>query len=313
MHTAAVVISQPEHLDLRELRLPEPTREEVVVDVEWSGISTGTEKLLWDGSMPPFPGLGYPLVPGYEAVGRVTQSAVDRPELLGRRVFVPGARCFGEIRGLFGGSASRLVVPASRVLPVSDGLGAQGVLLALAATAFHVTGGDPAAQPDLIVGHGVLGRLLARIAIAVGAPAPTVWEIAAERMDGARGYDVIDPEHDPRRDYRRVCEASGAGSLLDSLIGRLERGGEIVLAGFYSDRLAFAYPAAFMRELRLRIAAEWQPDDLAGVNSLIERGGLNLDALITHRMAAQDAAAAYRTAFGDAHCLKMILDWRERS
>jgi myo-inositol-1(or 4)-monophosphatase len=34
-----------------------------------SGISTGTERLLWDGTMPPFPGLGYPLVPGYETVG----------------------------------------------------------------------------------------------------------------------------------------------------------------------------------------------------------------------------------------------------
>jgi 3-hydroxyethyl bacteriochlorophyllide a dehydrogenase len=313
MHTAAVVISQPEHLDLRELRLPEPMGDEVVVDVEWSGISTGTEKLLWDGSMPPFPGLGYPLVPGYEAVGRITHTADDRPELLGRRVFVPGARCFGEIRGLFGGSASRLVVPAARVLPVAERLGAQAVLLALAATAFHVTGGDPAAQPDLIVGHGVLGRLLARIAIAVGAPPPTVWEIAGERMHGARGYEVVNPADDARRDYRRVCEASGAATLLDTLIGRLERGGEIVLAGFYADRLAFAYPAAFMRELRLRISAEWQPDDLAGVNALIERGALNLDALVTHQVAAHDAAAAYRTAFGDAHCLKMILDWRERS
>jgi bacteriochlorophyllide a dehydrogenase len=43
----------------------------VVVDVEWSGISTGTERLLFTGRMPPSPGMGYPLVPGYESVGRV--------------------------------------------------------------------------------------------------------------------------------------------------------------------------------------------------------------------------------------------------
>ena len=41
------------------------------MDIEWSGISTGTEKLLWSGRMPPFPGMGYPLVPGYESVGRI--------------------------------------------------------------------------------------------------------------------------------------------------------------------------------------------------------------------------------------------------
>ena len=42
--------------------------------------------------------------------------------------------------------------------------------------------------PDLIVGHGVLGRLLARLTIAAGCPAPTVWEIDPARMSGADGY-----------------------------------------------------------------------------------------------------------------------------
>ena len=52
-------------------------------------------------------------------------------------------------------------------------------------------------------------------------------------------------------------------SLLDPLIGRLAPGGEIVLAGFYSEPLSFAFPPAFMREARIRVAAEWQPPDLA--------------------------------------------------
>jgi 3-hydroxyethyl bacteriochlorophyllide a dehydrogenase len=51
-------------------------------------------------------------------------------------VFVPGARCFGEVRGLFGGAASRLVVPGAGGA-VSERLGERGVLLALAATAYH--------------------------------------------------------------------------------------------------------------------------------------------------------------------------------
>ena len=33
-----------------------------------------TEKLLWNGTMPHFPGMGYPLVPGYESVGRVIEA-----------------------------------------------------------------------------------------------------------------------------------------------------------------------------------------------------------------------------------------------
>jgi NADPH:quinone reductase-like Zn-dependent oxidoreductase len=80
----------------------------VVVDVEWSGISTGTERLLWSGRMPPFPGMGYPLVPGYESVGRIAMAGEHSGARVGERVFVPGARCFGEIRGLFGGAAAFL-------------------------------------------------------------------------------------------------------------------------------------------------------------------------------------------------------------
>jgi len=83
-----------------------------------------------------------------------------------------------------------------------------------------------------------------------------------------------------------------------------------VLAGYYADRLSFAFPMAFMREARLRIAAQWQPDDLETVRRLIDDGGLSLDGLITHRAEALQADAAYRTAFGDPTCLKMILDWR---
>jgi uracil phosphoribosyltransferase len=65
--------------------------------------------------MPSFPGMGYPLVPGYESVGRVTHAGPASGHTVGSHVFVPGARCFGEVRGLFGGNASRLVVPGARV------------------------------------------------------------------------------------------------------------------------------------------------------------------------------------------------------
>jgi 3-hydroxyethyl bacteriochlorophyllide a dehydrogenase len=231
---------------------------------------------------------------------------------VGERVFVPGARCFGDVRGLFGGAAARVVVPESKVLRFDEKLGEQGVLLALAATAHHATGGTSACQPDLIVGHGVLGRLIARLAVIAGAH-PVVWERNADRAQGAEGYRVIDPNDDPRRDYRTICDVSGDATLLDALIARLAPGGEIVLAGFYSEPLTFTFPPAFMREARIRVAAEWRESDLATVRELAESGRLSLDGLITHCRDAGDAPEAYRTAFGDPGCLKMILDWRAYS
>ena len=165
MDTIAVVLQAPERLSLSRVQLSPPGEADVVVDIEWSGISTGTERLLYTGRMPPFPGLGYPLVPGYESVGLVTAAGVGAGTVVGTRVFVPGARCYGEIKGLFGGAAARVVVPGARVTPIGDALGEQGVLLALAATAYHAVAAPGAALPELIIGHGVLGRLLARLVV----------------------------------------------------------------------------------------------------------------------------------------------------
>jgi 3-hydroxyethyl bacteriochlorophyllide a dehydrogenase len=305
MEALAVVLQAPEKLEVSRLALDAQGDADVVVDVAFSGISTGTERLLWSGKMPPFPGMGYPLVPGYESVGVVREAGPASGLQAGQTVFVPGAKCFGPVRGLFGASASRLVVPGSRVVAIDATPDDRFILLALAATAYHAVVGS---SPDLIIGHGVLGRLAARLAVIAGAK-PTVWETSEVRRDGAAGYNVIDPATDERRDYRCILDVSGDASLLDTLIGRLARNGEIILAGFY-DRIGFSFPPAFMREIRLRIAAEFKDEDLRATTSLVGTGQLSLDGLITHRSAPDAADAAYRTAFGDPSCLKMILDWR---
>lgn len=307
MQTQAVILSGPRSLHLGQVGLKTPTAGDVVVRIRHSGISTGTEKLFWMGTMPAFPGMGYPLVPGYESFGEVVETCGETGFQPGDHVFVPGANCFQDVRGLFGGASALLVTPAARVARLDAAHGEQGALLALAATAYHALAGG--ALPDLIVGHGTLGRLLARIVLALGGPVPTVWEIDAARRVGAVGYPALSPEDDARRDYRVIFDASGASGLLDTLIPRLAKGGEVVLCGFYTEAISFAFPPAFMKELRLRIAAEWQPADLEATSRLMDEGRLSLDGLITHRAASTDAATAYERAFTDPTCLKMILDW----
>ena len=309
MQTKAVILERAETLGLGDVDLAAPGKGDLLIRIDHSGISTGTEKLFYTGQMPPFPGMGYPLIPGYEAAGEVIEADPETGFRPGDYVFVPGANCYGEVRGLFGGAARMLVSQADRVTRIDRAWGAEGALLALAATARHAMAGLNKEMPDLVVGHGVLGRLLARLAIAAGAPAPTVWEIDADRATGATGYDVIHPDADERRDYRAIYDASGNGALLDTLIGRIAKGGEVVLAGFYTDPLSFAFPPAFIKEARLRIAAEWTHDDLAATRALVEAGALSLGGLITHRAPAADAPQAYATAFDDPACLKMILDW----
>jgi 3-hydroxyethyl bacteriochlorophyllide a dehydrogenase len=260
--------------------------------------------------------MGYPLVPGYETVGEVVEAGARSGRKVGDRVFVPGANCFGAVRSLFGGAASRLVVPGARVAPLHDGLGMDATLYALAATAAHALLDRATGQhlfPDVIVGHGILGRLIARITIALGGPPPTVWETREERRTGAAGYDVVDPQSVTRSDHARIIDASGSVDAIDSMVARLRSQGEIVLAGFYSKPVSFAFPPAFIREATFRISAEWRPGDLDLIQSLVGAGKLDLSGLITHCAPVSHARSAYEQAFVDAGCLKMVLDWRTLS
>lgn len=323
----AVVFEKPGELSHRSVVLKDPLSTELVVDVLVTGISTGTEKMLWQGTMPAFPGLAYPLVPGYEAVGVVREAGSDCVIAPGTRVFVPGASCYPEgLQGLFGASASTLVVPEARVTAIGDLPAEQGAMLALAATAMHVLTyrlrqADPGAllvadqlltqAPQLIVGHGVLGRLLARLCLAVGAQPPRVWEIAESRRSDALGYEVIDPATDlAGAPVKHIVDVSGAcGEHFNRLIARLGRGGHLTLAGFYSEPVTFDFAPAFIREANIGIAAEWAPGDLSLVMSLLDSGKLDLGGLVTHEFSVVDAANAYSRAFDDPACLKTILHW----
>ena len=310
----AIVFEAPQQLSVQTLALKAFEAADIEVDVTFSAISTGTERLLWDGTMPPFPGLGYPLVPGYETVGTVVRVGESADIRIGDTVFVPGSYSFQGVRNIFGGAGSRLVVPHDRVVRVAPALGPKAVLLALAATCHHTVslGGQrqPMTAPDLIVGHGVMGRLLARITLALGMPAPTVWETQPVRREGAAGYNVVHPDDDLRKNYGAICDVSGDGSILNSLIARLAPGGEVVLAGFYKHDLSFAFAPAFMREAQIRVAAQWKKHDLQAVTALVESGALSLEGLITHTFNPGRAREAYEIAFSDPQCLKMMMDWK---
>ena len=322
----AVVFEQPGTLSLRSVALAAACPADLVIDVEASGVSTGTEKLLWDGTMPVFPGLSYPLVPGYEAVGVVRHAGEQCSLKPGDRVFVPGASCYeDDVRGLFGASASTLVVPEARVTQVGKLPSEQATLLALASTAMHILTyrlrqdrpGQPISNsdiavhaPQLIVGHGVLGRLLARLCVAVGADAPLVWELDPQRQSGAAGYEVLSPQDDAGKPRSHIVDVSGAcGDHFNHLIKQLDKGGRLTLGGFYNDSVNFNFAPAFMREISLGIAAEWMPDDLSLTLGLVQTGALSLDGLVSHQYSSRQAQDAYPIAFNDPGCLKMILNW----
>ena len=311
MITKAVVMSEPGSLSIQPVDLKSPSKEDVVIDINYSGISTGTEKLFYNGKMPQFPGMGYPLVPGYESTGEVVQAPKDSNLKIGDMVFVPGADCYsGSVKSLFGGAAQMIISSPNRLIKIDPNMGCNGALFALAATARHAIAGFGNKMPDVIVGHGVLGRLLARLVMLAGEKPPIVWEKNILRHSGATDYEVVLPEYDERSDYDCIFDVSGDSEILDSLIGRVRKGGEVVLAGFYPDRIGFGFAQAFLKEVSLRVSAEFTPEDVATTKLLIEDGSLSFDGLISDVYSAKNANKAYNIAFNNAECLKMVLDWR---
>ena len=143
--------------------LPPPGPGDCLVRTAWSGVSRGTERLVFEGRVPEsehermraplqegaFP---FPVKYGYCAVGTVEAG----PEhLTGRTVF-----CLHPHQ-------DRFVVPAAAVTAVPDGLPARRAVLAAnmeTALNAHWDAGTGPADRIVVVGGGVLGLLVAFIA-----------------------------------------------------------------------------------------------------------------------------------------------------
>ena len=123
-------------------------------------------------------------------------------------------------------------------------------------------------------------------------------KVLADALDRATGA-VLEQNRSPQRK-----------------VGQLDnRGSHFYLALYWAQELARqsedAELAAAFEPLAESLAAHETAivDELAAVQGHLAAGRLSLDGLVTHRAPAAAADAAYRTAFGDAGCLKMILDW----
>jgi bacteriochlorophyllide a dehydrogenase len=315
MHTHAIVITQPDTIELREVALTAPGAADLVIQTAYTSISAGTERMLLAGRMP-HPMLSLPVIPGYETVGRVVAAGVDAPqELVGQWVYAGGARCYVDVNPAWGGQAATIHVDHQRAVPLTGVEPSQGVLLALAATAHHgvdLLGSDLGGRRVLVLGQGPVGQLAGRIARGRGA-----WVAATDRnaMRLARTQaDVVIDTSDRALTAQldasvdTIIEATGSMEALAAALPLLANGGTIVLLGYY-DELRLPYMPLFLKQARLLTAREWAPGDPARCRDLIAAGALHVADLITHRLPVAEAAHAYDLALNDRDCLKLLLEW----
>ncbi len=312
----AVVFANAGELQFRSVTLREPAADEVVVDTRFSSISAGTERLLFDGKLPPIPHLRYPLVPGYEAVGVVIHVGRDVHDVApGDEVFVGGSMCFTDVAAAFGGQASRLIKKAAQVIPLHGIPLAHAPLLALAATSLHGVRrvGDLRGKRVGVVGMGAIGQFAARFIAALEPAALFEVDTNSARLGHVAGATSVDASRQTLAEAAGapldcVIEATGKSELIASCAKALKVGGSIALLSYY-DVLTTPFVDLFTREATLYVAREWAHVDLLDARDLIASGRVPVADLAGHAFPIARYEAAYETAFDDPSTLKVILQW----
>ena len=221
--------------EIRPLTLPKPGRDDVMVRTLRSGVSRGTETLVFRGGVPPgqhgvmrapfqegdFPG---PVKYGYLNVGAVEQGP---PELSGRTVF-----CLYPHQTAY-------VVPASAVAVVPEGVPpTRAVLAGTVETAVNALwdAGPLLGDRVTIVGAGMVGCCVARLLRRFPAVQVTLVDVDPGRADvaAALGVDFALPA-DAAEGRDLVVHASATSAGLQRSLELLAPEGTVIDLSWYGD------------------------------------------------------------------------------
>jgi threonine dehydrogenase-like Zn-dependent dehydrogenase len=319
---ASFWIARPGVGELRDEALRPPGEDEVLVRTRWTGISRGTESIVFRGEVPPsewermrapaqegdFPA---PVKYGYLNVGEV----VDGPATLrGTTVFALRPH------------QSSYIAPAASVIPVPRGVPARRAVLAgCVETAVNILWDAAPAVGDRIavVGAGMVGAAVARLARGIPGAAVTLvdTDLGKAATADALGVDFAVPGGLPRHDI--VIEASGSEAGMRVALDLAADDGEVVVASWFGMReVALPLGADFhSRRLTLRAsqvgavalhrrASRTPADRLALALRLLEDPAF--DALITDASGWRELPRVMAAiAAGEAPGLCHIIDWRD--
>ena len=251
----AFVVARPGVGALRDVALREPGPDEVRVRARHSGISRGTETLVFRGAVPadqrermraPFQtgDLPGPVSSGYLSVGIVE---AGRAELLGRTVF-----CLHPHQTAY-------VVPADAVIPVPEGVPVRRAVLAgTVETAVNALWDVPPLVGDrvAVVGAGMVGAAVARLLARVPGVEVTLVDVDEDRarVAEALGVGFATPERATgERDL--VVHASATGAGLSRSLDLLGSEGTVLELSWYGDREVPVSLGGAFHSRRLRVVA----------------------------------------------------------
>ncbi|MFO1208762.1 MAG: zinc-binding alcohol dehydrogenase [Amaricoccus sp.] len=255
MKARALWVAGPGTAEIREEAGGPAGPDEVVVATRFSGISRGTEALVFRGGVPegergrmraPLQGgaFPFPVKYGYAAVGRVVAGP---GELVGREVFVLHPH------------QDRFVAPAAMAVPLPEGVPAgRAVLAANMETALNVVWDAGVAPGDrvAVIGAGVVGALVGWLCGRLPGAEVTLVDVNPGRaaVAAALGCGFAAPAGCPG-DCDVVVHASASGAGLAMALAAAGVEATVVEASWYGDRAVEVGLGGAFHARRLRIVA----------------------------------------------------------
>ncbi len=318
MKAKAIVFTGVREIELSDVTLKPLSSTDVLVETWWSSISTGTEKMAWNGMIPSWPFI-FPFIPGYESVGKIMQVGEHVNEsLVGKFAYVAGSFGYEGVNAAFGGASEYIVCPVESITVLENIDNPEsGIALPLGATALHIVDlADVENKKVLVLGQGAVGILAAELATLMGAKLVAATEPNKKRLNLSTADLQVDPENEAvsaalaGHEFDVLIDSTGIRSAIDTGLRFLKFHGKVILGGYY-QRINIDYSQAFQKELSFMAAKQWAKGDLDRVRELIARHKLNAERIFTHRHTVGDnITEAYLKAFNDPDCLKMILLWK---
>jgi threonine dehydrogenase-like Zn-dependent dehydrogenase len=253
----ALWIEGPRQAALRSARVGEPGAGEARIAMLWSGISRGTERLVFEGRVPeseaksmraPFQQgeFPFPVIYGYCAVGRVEAGPAA---WLGRTVF-----CLHPHQ-------SRFIVPLDMPRPVPENVPPRRATLAAnmetALNALWDSGAGPG-DKIVVIGAGVVGLLVAALCAGLPGADVTVVDIDPSRAKiaasfGAKFVAAADFAALGEEDADLVFHASASPQGLALALGCAGLEASVVEMSWYGDAAVAAPLGGAFHAKRLRL------------------------------------------------------------
>jgi 2-desacetyl-2-hydroxyethyl bacteriochlorophyllide A dehydrogenase len=342
MHARQAVITEPYQTAVREVELPAPAPNQILVETHFSFVSAGTELAVYTGTHqwlkdPNLPDWKFPFRSGYSAAGVVVAVGSEISGLKpGDRVSYPGNHASAELltlgheRGRWWKLPEKLDFEKASVACVARyGLGAA------------IRAGLTLGRSTAVLGLGVIGQFALRSLRAAGcSPVIGIDAVAMRRTSAlASGADAaLDPAAgDLREQLARllgtrgaeiIADATGVPDAIPTAMSLACDGGQVVVVGsprgkakevnFYDDlhrrylEVTGAHGNMLFEPAHTRLAGAWDIHKAQHwLLAALANGRLNLEGLVTHRIRPEELGTAYEGLLKKKEeYLGVVVRWR---